>query len=290
MTPRIFADAGDDGIRFILPRPISVPKKDPSGGYTKGGLIREPDQGHLITFAGRGGTGKSVLALQFLTELLRQSEKKKKTPAAFYFTLEASPLELVLQLQEFRFGQLYFFPELEKDEPGTHPDKLGNRTSLGGAKGTKKDKPGTDPDKTNSDNPNADDLFWEHEKGLYIHAIPSPIDDLTTLIRQVRQTIAERLSKQGFNDLVGIVIDPLGGVRDRDTLRTDLSGLKHLADSHKTFLFLLAEDHIYEQHRSIEHYSQTVLQLQYYPYKQPSRWIFVQKARSQPFRVGNHQL
>lgn len=261
MNPRnasLFADAGDDGIQFILP--------SPENDYTVGGLTREPDQGHLVTFAGRGGTGKSVLALQFLTNLLRQSEERNKgvknwTQAAFYFTLEASPLELVQQLQKFKFGKRYFFPDLDEDSLEPNPD-----------------------------NPNADALTWKHEKGLYIQAIPSPIEDLTVLIRQVRQTIAEIHVKQPLNELVGIVIDPLGGVRSRDTLRTDLSGLKHLADSHKTFLFLLAEDHIYEQHRSIEHYSQTVLQLQYNPSSQPSRWIVVQKARNQRFRAGRHQL
>jgi len=253
MIPHLFADANDDGIRFIL----QSPDKD----HTNGGLLRDREQGHLVTMAGRGGTGKSVLALQFLTELLNQSEGK--SPAAFYFTLEASPLELARQLRDFEFGQRYFpHPELTREESEGSPP-LRDLTH--------------------------DSLYWSCG-GLHLHAIPSPVEDLAVLIRQIRQTIANILVENLFDDLVGIVIDPLGGIRSRDTLRTDLSSLKHLADSHKTFLFLLAEDHIYEQHKSIEHYSQTVLQLQHDPFKQPTRGIFVQKARSQPFRAGYHQL
>ncbi|SRR6266404_780844 len=261
---QIFADACNDGISFILQSPDLVPEK--------GGLIRDPGQGHLVTITGRGGTGKSLLALQFLTDLLEQS---KGVPAAFYFTLEASPWELARQLQAFKFGHRYS----RCNEPP------GNRQSSDGRK---------EPSFTNM---NPESLYGKCA-GLHIKAIPSPTEDLSVLIRQVRQTIADELAKQalvsesnqGFDDLVGIVIDPLGGVRSRETLRTDLSSLKHLADSHKTYLFLLAEDHIYEQHRSIEHYSQTVLQLRQDPSSLPSRLIFVQKARNQPFREGNHHL
>lgn len=262
MTSHSYADACDDGISFILQNP----NQDTKRGSTTGGLIRDRDQGHFVTIAGRGGTGKSMLALQFVTDLLNQSDtadvsrvskgSNRVEPAAFYFTLEASPLELARQLRDLRFGQKRYFSRAT-DDP------IRGLTS--------------------------ESLDWSC-RSLHIHAIPSPIEDLTVLIRQVRQTIANTLATEPFNDLVGIVIDPLGGVRFRKTLRTDLSSLKHLADSHRTFLFLLAEDHIYEQHRSIEHYSQTVLQLRHKPAGQPSREIFVQKARSQPFLAGNHQV
>jgi len=258
MTSHSYADACDDGISFILQNPNQASQKGP----TTGGLRRELGQGHFVTIAGRGGTGKSMLALQFVTDLLNQiqplkvaeSDSPQVKAAAFYFTLEASPLELARQLHDLKFGQKRYFIE-ETNEP---------------FKGT-----------------TSESLDW-HCAGLHIHGIPSPIEDLTVLIRQIRQTIANALAKDRFNELVGIVIDPLGGVRARETLRTDLSSLKHLADSHRTFLFLLAEDHIYEQHRSIEHYSQTVLQLRHNPIG--SREIFVQKARSQPFLGGHHQV
>src|ERR1051325_2227092 len=198
MSTHLFADANDDGIRFILQIP---PKNQVPGSVREGGIIRYPDQGHFVTIAGRGGTAKSVLALQFLTALLEKS--KSEHPAAFYFSLEASPKELATQLGHFRFGRRHF-----------------PATTVGGG------------DKSSA-RLTHDSLDWESHGGLYIHAIPSPIEDLTVLIRQVRQNIARILSKTPFDDLVGIVIDPLGGVRSRETLRTELSSLKHLADSPK---------------------------------------------------------
>jgi KaiC/GvpD/RAD55 family RecA-like ATPase len=275
LTARLFADARDDGISFILQSPdyyriLQSPDYYPlNQGHIEGGLLREQNQGHFVTIAGRGGTGKSLLALQFLTDLLNRADPTtgvgKDNPVngqqpesrAFYFTLEASPLELARQLKDFDFGKNRYF-----QDPASE-DVLRNIL------------------------PEAP--VWKN-RGLHIQAIPSPVEDLTVLIHLVRQTIATALAEAPFNELVGIAIDPLGGVRNRESLRTDLRSLKLLADSHKTFLFLLAEDHIYEERRSIEHYSQTVLQLRHDPSSPPFRWIFVQKARSQPFRAGNHQL
>src|SRR6266404_4830153 len=161
---QIFADACNDGISFILQSPDLVPEK--------GGLIRDPGQGHLVTITGRGGTGKSLLALQFLTDLLEQS---KGVPAAFYFTLEASPWELARQLQAFKFGHRYS----RCNEPP------GNRQSSDGRK---------EPSFTNM---NPESLYGKCA-GLHIKAIPSPTEDLSVLIRQVRQTIADELAKQAL--------------------------------------------------------------------------------------------
>lgn len=241
-TQQVNADAGIDGINFILQSP----------NRKTGGIVRNRKQGHLVTITGRGGTGKSVLALQFLTDLLGIETDNTLIRRAFYFTLEASPLELARQVCAFEFGQRYF-------EKGLF----------------KKVKP--------------DDLSWK-EGGLYVYSIPSPINDLSTLIQNIRQKIADSLAEEPFDELIGIAIDPIGGVHSREKLRADLSSLKYLVDSHKTYLFLIAEDHLYDQHKSIEYYSQTVLQLQHIPSEQPPRRIFVQKARCQPFRSGHHQL
>jgi len=160
----LFADASNDGISFILQSPDLVPEK--------GGLIRDPEQGHLVTIAGRGGTGKSLLALQFLTDLLNQS---KGTPAAFYFTLEASPWELVRQLRDFKFGCRY--------SPCNEPSRSGRWRG--------------DSDEPSFTNLTHESLYGRC-KGLHIRAIPSPTEDLSVLIRQVRQTIADELAEQAL--------------------------------------------------------------------------------------------
>lgn len=252
-----YADAGDEGFRFILPSTTSS---------TEGGLARPRGFGHLCTIVGRGGTGKSILALQLVTWLLKQRNKETglaaaKPNAAFYFTLEASPAELVTQVLQFRWGRESYQEHWGAFDPKKRSKKEGARCE------------------------GPDDRY---SNGLYIVRIPSPAQDLNAVNRQVRQTIARQLPT--IRGLVAIVIDPMGGIILGDDLRSELSQLKQLSDSHRKFLFLLVEDHIFERHTSIEHYSQSIIHLKHDPKKQPFRRLYIQKARGQSFRSGYHHF
>jgi KaiC/GvpD/RAD55 family RecA-like ATPase len=243
MRELIYANAGDEGFSFILPD-----NQEPASRIICGGIVKRVDQGHLVTIVGRGGTGKSIFALQLVTALLKDAEKNYdcwhefQKPSAFYFSLEASPDELQSQMIQFAWGERY--------KSGSNYDFEGN--------------------------------------GLYLIPMPSPKEDLTALILQIRQTIARVLPKIG--ELVAIVVDPLGGVSLENDLRNELSQLKQLTDSHQTFLFLLSEDHVYESYPAVEHYSQSIIHLDHDPRKQPSRSLYIQKARGQKFFSGYHQF
>ena len=251
--PTVYAHGNDEGFRFILPTE--------SRTTDAGGLVRKDDQGHTVTIVGRGGTGKTFFALQLITQILTDAYKtyerwpEERPHAAFYFTLEATPYELYQQLMQFAWG----------------------RELMGVNSGEESGGPG----------PAINDDRWFH-KGLFIMSVPSPAQDLSALLLQVRQTVASELRNIGR--VLAIGIDPLGGIDLKPDLRTDLSALKDLSTSHRTFLFLLAEDHIFERYPSIEHYSHTVIHLQHDPETEPYRRLYVQKARGQPFRSGYHHL
>ena len=262
---RVFADADDEGFRFILPGETAEPAE--SAERSRGGLVRERGRGHFVTLVGRGGTGKSIFALQLLSQLLGTAngevgdyhdyshDEWPPTPAghrhhaAFYFTLEASPAELVNQLHQFTWGKRVIGDY--DQEPDIHADQ------------------------------------WCHN-GLNIVAVPSPTLGLGSLNRHIRQTIARQLGSIGR--LVAIVVDPMGGIALREDLRSELSHLKQLSDTHRTFLILLAEDYIFERERSIEHFSQSIVHLAHDPGGHPTRRLLVQKARGQRFRPGHHQF
>ena len=123
---------------------------------------------------------------------------------------------------------------------------------------------------------------------LRIESLSSPIEDLNTLIQRIRHTVARELAE--VNQVVAIVIDALGGIEISPELRYHLAQLKELAESHRTFVFLLTEDHIFQRFPEVEHYSQTVLHLVHDPVKEPPRRIYIQKARTQRFRAGIHML
>lgn len=255
----VYADAGDEGFRFIFPGP---------DGSVLGGLRRERGQGHFVTLVGRGGTGKSFLALQLVTHLLEREKQMdeatggsaaataaahsdepdaERVHTAFYFTLEASPRELAGQARQFTWG---------KERYGDPP-------------------------------PRTDALEWKCN-GLQVVSIPSPVADLSALILLLRQTIANQLHRIGR--LTAIVIDPMGGVLLSSGIRNEISQLRELASSHHCFLFLLTEEHLFDRYHAIEHYSQTVIHLRHDPKSQPYRWLYVQKSRGQNFRSGFHQL
>jgi KaiC/GvpD/RAD55 family RecA-like ATPase len=246
----IYADAGDEGLRFILP---SATRRE------KGGLLRQEGDGHLNTIVGRGGSGKSILALQLVTDLLaRNNGSDSKPVAAFYFTLEASPRELARQLLQFTWGGPYENWQTSDLSDGRVFKKNASRVS-------------------------GDD---EYAKGLYLIRIPSPVESLNTLNLQIRQTVARQLHQIG--GLEAIVIDPMGAVNAGEDLRTSLSELKELAERHHTFIFLLTEKYAFDRHPSIEHYSQSIIHLDHDPSQQQHRRLYVQKARGQGFRSGYH--
>src|SRR5260370_9020238 len=259
----VYADADDPGLRFILP---TLRRGE------EGGLAREKNNGHFGTIVGRGGSGKSVLALQLVTALLESEDKTKAVrggggrkvfaegsvycrQAGFYFTLEASPAELKRQLLQFEWGQKRY-------------------------KGWEKER--KEESKRVSSN---DDEYWN---GLYLVAIPSPAESLNAVNLQIRQTIGKQL--EHVDDLVAIVIDPMGAINVGNDLRAALSQLKELSETHGTFLFLLTEKHAFEQHTAIEHYSQSIVHLEYDPGQKQHRRLYVQKARGQSFRSGYHHL
>lgn len=235
----IYADAGNAGLRFILPSPLDA---------TKGGLSRGIDDGHLSAIVGRGGSGKSMFALQILTGLLNEAKPsgEKRSPAAFYFTLEASPDELCKQIGKFKWGQ-----DRYKDE-------------------------------------------WKAEgnsrfsNGLYVIDIPSPVASLVALNLQIRQSIARKLSTIG--PLVAIVIDPMGALDTGGDLRASFTHLKELAETHCTFVFALTERYVFDANPAIEHYSQSIIHLEYDPDQQHHRRLYIQKARGQSFRSGYHRF
>jgi KaiC/GvpD/RAD55 family RecA-like ATPase len=213
--------------------------------------MRHRKDGHLSTIVGRGGSGKSILALQLVTALLERSVSlaqegsEPKNCAAFYFTLEASPEELKRQVTQFEWGRKRY-EEWTKRE--THL----------------------------------------HSNGLFLVSVPSPAESLNTLALQIRQTVARQM--QHVDSLAAIVIDPMGAINaDRD-LRHDLSQLKELAETHRTFVFLLSEKHAFERHPSIEHYSQSIIHLEHDPGQPQHRRLHLQKARGQSFRSGYHHF
>ena len=247
--PNVYADAGDPGLRFILPGPKE-----------SGGLLRNRDDGHLGTIVGRGGSGKSILALQLVTELLNREDEAvpvsgDRPHSAFYFTLEASPQELKRQVSQFSWGRRYDGKWDSKEDVHQFPRAAGGD---------------------------------EYSNGLYLLSIPSPVESLNTLNLQIRQTIARQL--QSISGLVAIVIDPMGAINTNDELRTSLSELKELAERHRTFVFLLTEKYAFERHAYIEHYSQSIIHLEHDPAEQKHRRLYVQKARGQGFRSGYHQF
>jgi len=219
--------------------------------------VRNENEGHFGTIVGRGGSGKSILALQVVTELLRSADANKLDSncpnAAFYFSLEASPKELQRQVEQFEWGQRY---QGKWERPGDS-----NRHVSG------------------------ED---EYAAGLYIISIPLPAESLNAVSLKIRQTIASQLRR--FNKLAAIVIDPMGAVNAGEDLRTNLIQLKELADSHGTFVFLLTEKYAFEEFKSIEHYSQSIIHLEHDPDQQQHRRLYVQKARGQSFRSGYHYL
>lgn len=245
---KVYADARDPGLSFILP------SLDPH----KGGVVRDPTEGHFGAIVGRGGAGKSILALQIVTELLENAGRRQSTgrnefsppPAAFYFTLEAHPRELRGQVEQFTWGQRRY--------AGKWDPKKGSRVA------------GED----------------EYSEGLYLISIPSPAESLNALNLKIRQTIAAQL--KGIGSLEAIVIDPLGAVNVGDELRANLIQLKELAETHRTFVFLLTEKYTFEKYTFIEHYSQSIIHLEHDPGQQQHRRLYVQKARGQSFRSGYH--
>jgi len=246
----IYADAGDEGLRFILP---SAMRRE------KGGLLRQEGDGHLNTIVGRGGSGKSILALQLVSDLLAKNNGSDSKPlAAFYFTLEASPRELARQLLQFTWGEPYKDWQMSDLSEGRVFKQNASRAS-------------------------GDD---EYANGLYLIRIPSPVESLNTLNLQIRQTVARQLHQIG--GLEAIVIDPMGAVNAGEDLRTSLSELKELAERHHTFVFLLTEKYAFDKHPSIEHYSQSIIHLDHDPGQQQHRRLYVQKARGQGFRSGYH--
>ncbi len=247
------ADAGDPGLRFLFPGASGT-----SSTGNLGGLLRPTDHGSVVTIAGRGGTGKSILALQFAIRLLAAPDEDlsaRPRPAAFYFSLEAPADEIKRQLLSFPWGIEW------------HRRRHAAPRERGA--------------------PHAERTTWDHN-GLHVRTVPSPVPDLTSLVVRIRQQIAASL--RDVTRLVAIVVDPVGGVALKDDLRGEISQIRDLAESHRTFLFLLAEDHVLESHRSIEHYSHAVIHLEHAPDQQPARRLYVQKARIQPFRAGYHQL
>src|SRR5579864_79182 len=241
---KVYADAGDPGLRFILPSPRSE---------TEGGLVRDRFEGHLGAIVGRGGSGKSILALQLVTRLLKCADEERKTDpdhphAAFYFTLEASPNELMRQVCQFSWGSKRY-KHVEDDSPRVSAH---NRYS----------------------------------NGLYLISIPSPVENLNAITLKIRQTIASQLGQ--IKSLVSIVIDPMGAVDGGADIRTNLIELKELAETHRTFVFLLTEKHAFEKHTSIEHYSHSIIHLEHDPGQRQHRRLYVQKARGQSFRSGYH--
>lgn len=243
--PQIRAEAGDPGFKFVL----------------QSGLLRGPN-GHLGTIVGRGGSGKSILALQIVTQLLTTAHEEERKAgvtagrhsAAFYFTLEASPRELANQVGQFTWGQ-------------THYDEKWERTT--------KD--------VKSDHVSGND---EYNKGLYLVSVPSPVESLRALGVKIRQTIAAQLPRIG--KLAAIIIDPMGAVNAAEDVETNLIQLKELAETHSTFVFLLTEKHAFETNKAIEHYSQSIIHLEHEPGQRQHRRLHVQKARGQSFRSGYH--
>lgn len=62
----LYADADDQGLSFILPSLKS----------DQGGLACNKKHGHFSTLVGRGGSGKSILALQLATALLQRVDSR----------------------------------------------------------------------------------------------------------------------------------------------------------------------------------------------------------------------
>jgi KaiC/GvpD/RAD55 family RecA-like ATPase len=273
----VYANADDPGLRFILPG--ATLQKDLSNrvdtnrhrGNEVGGLARNLKDGHLCTIVGRGGAGKSILALQLATSLLRNKIDEPGPHAAFYFTLEASPKELKQQVLKFEWGKDY------RDLP-----------SAAGAAGNAANGTAGEELLLYLAPKNAEPSTLPLRPRLFLLSIPSPVESLNSLNLQIRQTIAREL--QFIRGLPAIVIDPVGAVNTDEDLRTSLSQLKELAEQHRTFVFLLTERYVFERHTSVEHYSQSIIHLEHDPAQQQHRRLHIQKARGQGFRSGYHQL
>ena len=243
------AHGDDEGFKFIL------------GGY---GIERAEDAGHLVAIAGRGGTGKSIYTLQTVVQLLRdplQCYPMEKWGAGthdtvFYFSLEATPDELLKQLRSFTWYTNNFADEPERDP------KSGIEIHCKGISGK--------------------------SYCLRILSVPTPTLDIPSLTRLIEQRIADSLGD--VRRLAAIVIDPLGGLTLDEGMQHDLGLLKELCYRHKVFLFLLVEDFVFSRFRSIEHFSQTIIHLQHDPSSPPFRLLHIQKARHQNFFPGFHQL
>ena len=93
----------------------------------------------------------------------------------------------------------------------------------------------------------------EYSRGLYLVSIPSPVESLNALNLKIRQTIAGEVRR--IQSLQAIIIDPMGAVDAGGDLRTNLIKLKELAETHRTFVFLLTEQYAFEEYTFIEHYS-----------------------------------
>lgn len=277
------ADAGDEGFRFILFPPDTVPETSPrQGGIPNsdsdltttagahhppriaspagGGIFLRRGEGHLVTIVGPGGTGKSIFSLQLASSLLRKEEEsatgniETRPHAVFYFTLEARPGELFDQLRRLKSDIQW------RMEPA-HPD------------------------------PQITKVVCQSEKRkieLQIIRVPSPARDISSVVQLVRQRISSALPKIGR--IIAIVIDPLGGIKIEEDLCEGLILIRDLCHTHRTFLFLLAEHHLYSKHPEIEHYAETVIHLDHNPKIAPYRTLHIQKARHQRFYSGFHQL
>jgi KaiC/GvpD/RAD55 family RecA-like ATPase len=259
------AHAGDRGLEFVL----------------QDGLKRGKAEGHLGAIVGRGGSGKSILALQFVTQLLNDANKKDlpagKKNTAFYFTLEATPKELCEQVKRFKWGTNFcqISGDQEKDPAGTGELCL-NRPQPTETKQAK------DAAEAKTEKQLSDGV-------LCIESIPSPAESLTAVAFKIRQTIATKLRTIG--ELVAIIIDPIGGIAMQDGLESDLFQVSELATSHQTFVWLLTERYIFEKYHSIEHHAQSIIHLEYDPGNAlHHRRLYVQKARGQSFRSGYHSF
>lgn len=267
----IYAHGNDPGLKFIF----SKPTRDAGGtsaGEVGGGIYREEGEGHFVTFVGRGGTGKSLLTLQIVVNLLKQAnpvaanarstypesempDNDSDNPrhhAVFYFTLEASAGELATQIKQFSWGKEFL---------GLADDPAKAHANLAAGK---------------------------RFRGLQIIEIPSPALNILSVVQLIRQRIASSLNSIGR--VVAIVIDPLGGIALEDDLQHHVTELKELCNTHRVFLFILVEDFLYRRHPAIEHFSQTVIHLEHDPAMTPYRRLHIQKARHQQFDSGFHQL
>ncbi len=259
----IFAHAGDPGLQYVLMPQAELGAKRPTG-QGPGGLFRTEDHGHLVTIVGRGGTGKSILSLQLVCQIVDDSNQNSggtypkdegkwdettapRDHTAFYFTLESPHRELAEQAARFDWGKRFRDLPNPKDGP---PDV--------------------------------------RSEGVRIISAPAPTQDVAGLVQYIRQNIANSLGE--IKRVVAVVIDPFGGVEVTEDLRHGLLLVRDLCRSHRVFLFLLVEGFLYTKYPWIEHYSETVIHLEHDPSDVPHRRLHIQKARHQRFYSGFHQF